>query len=99
MRLYAPYKTSDSRVRNGRAAALRDSKADLINKVGSGVAIKGYDPDFEASVSAANEPSIRNGNSGSVSISVVGAFAHLKHASGRTSADIVRSVSTSDTWA
>jgi len=45
------------------------------------------------------EPSISNGNSGSMSISVVGAFAHVKHASGRTSADIVRSVSTSDAWA
>ena len=76
-----------------------DSKADPINKDGSGVAIKGYDPDLEASVRAANEASIRNGNSGSVSISVVGAFAHVKHASGRTSADMVRSVSTSDAWA
>jgi hypothetical protein len=55
-----------------------DSKADPINKDGSGVAIKGYDPDLETSVRAANEPSISNGNSGSVSISVVGAFAHVK---------------------
>src|SRR6516225_3053661 len=76
-----------------------DSKADPINQDGSGVAIQGYDPDLEASVRAANEPSISNDNSGSASISVVGAFAHVKHASGRTRADIVRSVSTSDAWA
>ena len=97
--LYAHYKTSRSRVGTAALPLLAGSKADPIDEDGSGVAIQGYDPDLEASVKAAKEPSISNGSSGSVSISVVGAFAHVKHASGRTSADIFRSVSTSDAWA
>jgi hypothetical protein len=55
--------------------------------------------DVVPSMRAATARSISNGNSGSFPISGVENLAHVKHASGRISADIVCSVSSNDACA